>query len=96
MLQLFMLTAANYLPCAAAVGGLTSKEAKAVRERITGLQGTLRSTIAKYNTLRSHRSADRPADVTEEQVVSSEFPWTFRGLDDGSAGTWRQAKEGLT
>jgi hypothetical protein len=91
------LTAANSLRWVAAfvpVGGLTSKEAKAVRERITGLKRNLGSTIAKYNTLRSHASVDRPADVSEEQVVSGEFPWIFRGLDDGSPGEWRQANKG--
>jgi hypothetical protein len=77
---------ANSLSCVAAAGGLASKEANAVRERVTGLKRTLRSTITKYNTLRSHGSVDRPADVTEEQVVSGEFPWIFRGLDDGSPG----------
>lgn len=62
-------------------GGLSPKEQKAVRERISSLKSTLQKTIDKHNTVRHLGMETRDEDVTLEQVLQGELSWTFRGLD---------------
>lgn len=55
-----------------------------MRERINSLKSSLEQLVDKYNTVRELGSAQREQDVSSQQVLEGDFPWTFRGIDVGS------------
>lgn len=85
LLGMAACTACKVCASALVAGGLTSKEQKAVRDRISNLKASLQKTIDKHNTVRHLGLERRAQDVQLEQVLQGNFPWAFRGLDPQSS-----------
>lgn len=62
--------------CCQPADHLTSKEQKAVRDRVSALTAALKKTVDKYNTIRGMGLSTR-AEVTSDEIMQGELPWTY-------------------